>query len=132
MKFECGKCNNIFEVTGIKESVVTCRECGARNSLREMSNNDYNDYLTSVNSRGYKALAELDEKISEVIAAFSYAEAVKSYGTFKISKNFDKDVREDLATAKHHLTLAVTLIYDNMRKIDSSDWSNESTIKLDR
>ena len=35
MKFECGKCDNIFEVSGIKESVVTCSKCGSRNSIVE-------------------------------------------------------------------------------------------------
>lgn len=33
MRFKCGKCDNMFSLSGIKESIVTCSKCGVSNRV---------------------------------------------------------------------------------------------------
>ena len=101
MKFECGKCDNIFEVSGIKESIVTCSKCGSRNSIVESNEGSIREEYTADKKAVRKAIDQLE------IISNTYNNLTGVYKTMRDNK-IDDDTQEYI----HSIMLKIEKCYD--------------------
>ena len=87
MRFECGKCDNIFDVSGIKESVVTCSKCGSKNSIRELK--EINIVEGVHDDRVFDLYGAVDVFLQDVALMteeITYADLMRKFSAVEISK----------------------------------------------